>query len=430
MKTYSISEWGYLPLRSEAKPDGVSEADAAGLYKVAQSQQALLGLRGSRILEFHHNGLRAQQVVGVLVTDNCRLEILPKIDDEGGQIARRSLVQMLMRVIQLRISSSGATKLDLQEDDILEILIRYFAQQLFQAVHRGLSRNYNLIEADLPSLRGQLNVTRQLTKFAATPNLLSCRFDEFSSDTPLNQILKAAVLHLARITRSAANKRMLLELRYPFEEVTDISSSDPLPGKRVRIDRTNASYRELFELALMFLSSRSQTVYSGIGQGYSLLFEMNTLFEEFVARSLQRLGARLDVIVTPQGPKSHVLRDQTGQRVFQTIPDMHLVSKRSNSCLIVDTKWKRLDGSADGATLGVSSSDIYQMMAYAEVYDAKTVLLLYPHSASASAQPGLLKRFRTTTSDKEIIVGTLSLSHIGSVDCQLTSLLESIEWTA
>lgn len=426
MKTYSISEWGYLPLRSEAKPDGISVADATALYKVAQSQQSALGLRGSRVLEFHHNGLRAQQVVGVLVTDNCTLEILPKIDDEGARIARQSLIQMLMRVIQLRISTSGTTMLDLQERDTLEVLIRYFARQLYHAVHRGLSRHYNLVEADLSALRGKLNLTRQLTKFAASPNWLACRYDEFSSDTPLNRILKLAVVHLSGATRSAANKRMLLELRYAFGGVADISRGASLPVQQVRIDRTNEIYRELYELALMFLGSRRQSVFSGIQQGYSLLFEMNTLFEEFVGRSLQQLHSKLDVEVTLQAPKSHVLRDDSGRKIFQTIPDVHVTSRSNNSCLIVDTKWKRLNASTSGSPLGISNADIYQMLAYADVYDANSVLLLYPHSPEISIAPGLQKRFRAESSKKEIVIGTLSLSDISSVGVQLELLLNGI----
>lgn len=419
MKCYRVSEWGYLPFQSESHPEGIPEADALSLYREAQIHQSILDLKGQSILELHHKRLRAQQVVGVLVTRGCRLEILPKISDEADPVARRSLVQMLTRTLDLRLSSSGTVDVHGQETDLLEVLIRLFAEQLYRAVHRGLPRNYHIVESDLPVLRGHLNVPQQFTRLAATPQLLACRFDELSSDTPINRVLKAATVRLGKITRSIRNKRLLIELSLAFSEVRDVDPLILLASHPIQIDRTNFAYRELLSLAVLFLKGWRQSIYRGEGRGYSLLFEMNTLFEEFVGRSLARLSRRLDAAVSLQGPRSYVLKDESGAHVFATKPDIHLRHKLTGDVQIVDTKWKRLKQTEKGAPFGISSSDIYQMMAYADVYNAVEVVLLYPHAPEVAAKPGMLKRYLTVSTDRQIVIATLSLSDISTVDSQL-----------
>lgn len=91
---------------------------------------------------------------------------------------------------------------------------------------------------------------------------------------------------------------------------------------------------------------------------------------------------------------------------------------------IVDTKWKHLKQTEKGAPFGISNSDIYQMMAYAEVYKAVEVVLVYPHTPGVAAEPGVLKRYRTVSTDRQISMATLCLSEISTVDAQLQNIFE------
>ena len=55
-----------------------------------------------------------------------------------------------------------------------------------------MPRRYVGHEDDLSALRGRLDVKRQFTVLAASPQRLACRFDELSTDIALNRIMKAA----------------------------------------------------------------------------------------------------------------------------------------------------------------------------------------------------------------------------------------------
>jgi 5-methylcytosine-specific restriction enzyme subunit McrC len=91
-----------------------------------------------------------------------------------------------------------------------------------------------------------------------------------------------------------------------------------------------------------------------------------------------------------QGPQSYALIDQkTGARRFATRPDI-VISQNGRPSLVIDTKWKRLKGAIDDPKRGVGQSDVYQMMAYAHVYDCRRLILLYPHHHELAEEEGML----------------------------------------
>jgi len=122
-------------------------------------------------------------------------------------------------------------------------------------------------------------VKRQLTAHATRPDRLACRFDELSEDTPINRVLKAAVLQLSRISRTSDNLRRLGELASRFEMASP--SARPLL-EPVSLDRTNTAFHQVYRLAHLFLSGDWQSTIGGQASGFTLLFQMNDLFEAYI----------------------------------------------------------------------------------------------------------------------------------------------------
>lgn len=419
----SIREWDYLPIE-EPGPGAFSRIEADKIVECAAGLQ-LSGFEGERIVVNHPRKLRAQQVVGIIATDSSSLEILPKIDGaDSDAAARRALVHMLAEVIDLEIAHGRMTDLDYQRHDLLEILIKLFCERLFEVVHRGLPRRYIQHEEDLGTLRGRLDAKRQFTVLAATPQRLACRFDELSPDIALNQIMKAAVKKLLRLSRVPENQRRLTELAFAFSEISDVPVA-ALRWHDVVIDRTNQAWAQLLALARLLLGNRFQTTSWGSAKGFSLLFEMNTLFEEFVGRSFRKALAGTGLQVQLQGPRDHALQEvKDGQLRFATRPDI-TVTRDGAPILIVDTKWKRLRGAIDDAKFGVSPSDVYQMMAYAHVYRCDRLILLYPYHDELDAEPGVLCSHRVRgAADTRISIATISLFEPRTAALQLRHLQE------
>ena len=234
--------------------------------------------------------------------------------------------------------------------------------------------------------------------------------------------MKAAVARLRGIARSAVSQRLLIELGLAFAEVGDISAGH-LPWNEVVLDRTNRAWSDLLKLAKLLLGDHFQTTSSGRDAGFSILFEMNTLFEEYIGRLLQTTLQRNGTRVTLQRMAGHALIGADGKGRFATMPDI-VVETADQDDWIIDTKWKRLKGNIDDPKYGIAQSDVYQMMAYSQVHHCRRLMLLYPHHDGIQREPGRIAEFFVAgTTDTKLIVGTVDLCHVNTVPAQLTRLL-------
>lgn len=163
------------------------------------------------------------------------------------------------------------------------------------------------------------------------------------------------------------------------------------------LDRTNGRWRELLNLARLLLGERFQTTSAGGSDGFSLLFEMNMLFEEYIARMLKRALADTELRVVSQGGRLYCLETEDRRQVFQTRPD--ILIKRGGAVLqVIDTKWKRIVARIDDPKRGVSQADVYQMMAYGRLYRCSKLTLLYPHHREVGCDEGLIGEYAVNSS--------------------------------
>lgn len=414
MQSYTVREWDKI---TYGDGEGqIPEHFADRLVSLAQNS-SFAGKGGGGVLEHGRHALRARGVVGILAAQDCSLEILPKIDVAPGESVkhqnaaiRKRLIHMLAISLKLKVDLGSITDLAWQRETLLEILIRIFCDKLTEAVRRGMPRSYAAQEDDLTALRGSLNVARQFTRHAVNPSRLACRFDVLSEDTALNRIMKAAVLNLSRISRSSINQQRLRELAFVYADISDISPS-ALRWDSVIIDRTNRWWQDLLNMARLFLQNRYQTTTGGAGQGTALLFEMNILFEEYIGRLISRALARTDMTVSLQGGRLFCLSaETTGRGVFQTKPDI-LIRRAGTVIHVIDTKWKRISSQINDPKQGVSQADVYQMMAYAQIYRAPRLTLLYPHHQRLGSKELVHARHRITGGDNILETASIDVAN-------------------
>jgi len=406
----TILEWESINYGNEADEIPVRAADRIAAVAAASP---LAGRGGGGVIEYGRKGLRARGVVGVIAADGCALEILPKIDFPGEDGARatgsirRRLVHMLAVALDLKIAAGQITALDWQRETLLEILIRLFSEKLVDVVRQGMPRNYVERADDLPVMRGRLNTMRQFTSLAAEPSRLACRYDALTSEIALNQIMKAAVTQLTRVARTSDNQRRLRELAFAYADIANIPVA-ALRWDQVVLDRTNSRWKELLNLARLLLGQRFQTTSAGGSNGFSLLFEMNTLFEEYVSRMLKRALADTDLRVINQGGRLYCLETDDRRGLFQTKPDI-LVKRGDLVVQVIDTKWKRISVRIEDPKQGVSQGDVYQMMAYGQLYQSPRLTLLYPHYAAVNRDEGVHGAHQITGSNQRLETATIDI---------------------
>ena len=211
----------------------------------------------------------------------------------------------------------------------------------------------------------------------------------------LNQVMRAAIGKLSRFARDPDNQCALRELNFAYADITEIPAP-ALPWDGTVLDRTNTRWREFLALARKFLGDRHQQTTTGPIEGLPLLFEMNALFEEYARPMLARALAGTGLGVTAQGGHPDCLYEgQTGR--FRTRPDL-IVKRDSQNVLVIDTKWKRIE-KIDDPKRGVSQADVYQMMAYSQLYEFKSVLLPYPHHRDLPPEV-ILQRYSIARPDR------------------------------
>jgi 5-methylcytosine-specific restriction enzyme subunit McrC len=190
------------------------------------------------------------------------------------------------------------------------------------------------------------------------------------------------------------------------------------------------AYRPAYKLAQLFLTNTPPDVSGGGVQGFSLFFEMNNLFEEYVGRIARRIFRQAGFQVVLQGPQRHLAIDErSGLNAFAMKPDVVGLNDRL-VVWIMDTKWKEL--SREEAKEGVAQSDLYQMYAYANCYACSDVVLVYPHHAGMGSVAGVRASYKLKSwaggqeqeGEARIKVATLDLSDLKSVPKQLSAIFQ------
>lgn len=331
---------------------------------------------GISAFRFYRSVLKAQQYVGLIQTSQRSIQILPKI--HGSKEANLSYLMLLLRYTQaLTIHPVGTAQLREMQGSFFEVWIQYFAQSLNRLLRRQYRRDYVEVEQRTGYLKGKLLVEELRDGREAVAGRYPCRYEVFTPDHLLYQVLKFCNGLLRREARSRTAQSLLRENAILLADVTDriVRLSDL---ERIHLNRLNRAYEPLLDLCRLLLSQATLNVRAGHIAQLTFLFDMNRLFEAFVAAFLQRHMSRVTVngvwpleSVTPQ----YRLGKLFG--AFSMNVDLVLEDKAGHRILL-DTKYKMLDEQASQS--GLAQSDFYQMYAYAKAGPERFdhVILLYP----------------------------------------------------
>jgi 5-methylcytosine-specific restriction enzyme subunit McrC len=343
--------------------------------------------------------IQAMQHVGVVRLGNRTIQVLPKIyqsqeaasTEAKEKEATANLLRMLAYAGELPVREHELAPLMHQTNNWFEILTRLFATHLREEWQRGAYRNYEVVEEVTSVLKGKWRVNEQL-KRPERRHVFLVAYDEFTADNQLNQIFRFVVERLWKLTRDYDNRLMLGELRQWMDEVTLVGHITERHVNGLQLTRLNERYRPLLNLARMFLDSGALQIAAGDLSTFAFVFDMNQLFEKFIAGFIHRYAAQVlsdelkacDFLPQSRGASLHLAR-RDEKKVFQTRPDIAFRSGGEKFPLLIDTKYKRLN--ERDTKLGVSQSDFYQMHAYAHRYSCSRVILLYPQINGVKESP-------------------------------------------
>ena len=204
--------------------------------------------------------------------------------------------------------------------------------------------------------------------------------DIYSTNRPENRLLHAALRRVTAASMAQANQQLARELSFAFEAIPQSVDVDG-DFRSVNLDRGMGVYDMGLAWARLILNEFSPITGSGEHRAPSLLFPMAAVFEAFVAKHLGRQVRRPMTLSTQ--PRAHHLVKHLGQDWFRLQPDL-LIREGKIARLVLDTKWKLIDGTKTKAAdkYGLSQGDLYQLYAYGRGYlDGRgDIVLIYPRS--------------------------------------------------
>ena len=402
-------------------PSGISLDAATAIVDAGLSMGARLATWDSP------DQLRFHQFVGLVVVEDLQVEVLPKVDGWAttGR-AREALLRMLVIAHDLDVMASDMAACVAQEEPVLASLARIYLLKLAEALRRGLRQEYKAHEDQLPRVRGKIDWATQLRLEITHVPGFACRFDDRSEDTPLNRTFKAALRVAERILAGDGLGPLRLEVRHAMEGVTETRMT-ACQVAAVHLDRMSYHLGPLLTLAKLLLGQANPEFSEPHGprsKTFAFIWDMNTLFETYVAKVAKATLEPAGVTVLTQAQAGLYLGvfADSGKGAFALRPDL-LFHGPGVGTVILDTKWKRLDPFIPNC--GVSPADVYQVNAYAQRFEADTVVLVYPH-AHGYGSPGVRVRYLVHRPGKnpiEVLIFTVDLADLERVPMQLARLV-------
>lgn len=426
-------------LRRRARPDGLPAdgRDDAGRLALTRAEAEVLERVNATRSDFCSRTLK-----GIALSKHCGLvrlgaggagggvvlEVLPKIWDghggaaeagaaeraEGAGRARRALLRMLALASGLSIAELDMAPQAAARATLLDLFIRSYLREALKVAKGGLLTRYVEFEHDLPVLRGRMLLVETERLAATRPGLVRCSRDELTPDNAYNQALLAAIERCRPHVHQAATERLWVEARAFFVGVSFVR----MDAKRVaglKRGRETVRYEEALRWAELLLGLLSPSLAAGASEAPALLFNMEPIFESWVARHERRrapegIEVRLKgslrylSTVAHRRPAAAAGCDGAGgargapqgraagrlKTAFRLMPDVLLwpdgVDREEGApAAIVDAKWKSLDPSKKD--WGVDEKDAHQLVAYLTRYRCLAARLAYPALSAAGLPP-------------------------------------------
>ncbi|MCX6237135.1 MAG: restriction endonuclease [Bacteroidia bacterium] len=365
--------------------------------------QSYYGEKGLPYFSLIHNGVRFNEYVGVIQVGDTVIEVLPKADNSFAGAKEKKqwrdiLIDMLFAVGVFDIHAPSSSALKLKSNSILDLYFELFIKELEYLLHNGLVKQYRKKEGNVTALKGSLQFGKHIQQNLTHQERFYVRHTTYDVEHKLHFILYKTIRLLKQINTNTALHSQIGALMLHFPEMPDVKITEATFDKLV-FTRKTQSYKKAIDIAKLLLLQYHPDVSRGRNNVLALMFDMNKLWEQFVYASLRKHKEHCTSI-TAQTSK-FFWKHESGYR-SKIRPDI-VVNKDKENCVVLDTKWKNLNG------YNPSPDDLRQMYVYHDYYNAKRVALIYPGIKSSKSSGAYLDTKTSKEMDKECSVISLSV---------------------
>ena len=239
------------------------------------------------------------------------------------------------------------------------ILIRGISYQL----KRGLGREYISETDTISAIRGKIEITESIKNQSMIRSQMVCTYDEFSVNSPLNQIIKSTVMLLLKADISKPRKKELRKLLVYFDDVSvvDVRSIN----WSINYNRNNQTYRLLITICYLVVKGLLQSKSDGSVKMMDFLDEqrMCGLYEKFILEYYKKHYPR---IRTAASQIDWALDDGIGTMLPTMQSDIMLSYQKGDvdKTLIIDAKYYAHTTQVQYDVHTLHSNNLYQIFTY------------------------------------------------------------------
>jgi McrBC 5-methylcytosine restriction system component len=336
-----------------------------------------------------------QNFVGTIPLDDIQIEILPKIPLVENNIEAEKIrfLEILQSIDYFKEKIFSNSKIEITDTSILEIFIHLFIEEVEKIIKKGLIYRYVDKNENFNVFKGKLDINNHIKYNFSHKEKFFMKFDEFSVDSLENITIKLTIQKSKKISVNLKNKENLNKIGHYFENVSILDGSiENL--KYLTFDRMNDYYKNAIQWTKIFLNNQSSSIFStNNGEIPSILFPMETIFENYIANKLVNIiqeKSYNQLAIKVQDNSCSIFSSislnnvKIDNNILRIRPDIVIKNKDAKEIFILDTKWKILNKLDD--KFKISTEDVYQMLAYVKTYSdrnknkyiCKRAYLIYP----------------------------------------------------
>ena len=346
----------------------------------------------SVVKEQGKDGIKFKQFVGVIQVYDLTIEILPKTDRSSENMDwKSSLLYMLSQIYKLKIYSETQALQNVTKSSILDLVLSRFLEATEEILHQGLVKTYRFQRENTYSLKGRLQFSEHLIKNNIHKERFFVNHSEYDYSHIMNRILLTTVDYIKDSHCSSAIRQRAAICMNRFPEIEKVEINERL-FELLTYNRKTKCYKDAISLAELIHFNNMPNLSSGKRETFSMLFDMNKLWEEFVYVTLRKnLSERYTV---KEQVHKHFWESQHIHIRKKIKPDILVKDREIDRTFVLDTKWKQPNA------MSPSDSDLHQMYAYYKYFDATKVSLVYPASTSSEEIiPGTFSKYTSAPCD-------------------------------
>ncbi|MCQ4035838.1 McrC family protein [Kaistella montana] len=320
-----------------------------------------------------HKGIQFGSYVGVIQIGGLTIEILPKADNNENadkNLWQNVLLNMLKVCKHIQVESISETQLKKRYHSILDVYFEMYLIEIERLVKKGLIKKYRKNQSNQNALKGKLLFAQNIQQNLIHKERFYCEHQVYDKNYLLHQILFKGLLILKSFINDSL-KDKLNRLLFEFQEFENINIQK-IHFDKIILDCKNQDYQKALEIAKIIILNYSPSLNYGDENLLTLLFDMNTLWEEYIFRVLQKHKTE-EVEVSFQNSDKF----WENKRIR---PD--IVLKTKDETFVIDTKWKIVKAN------NPADDDLKQMFVYNLHWKAEKTLLLYPKTNQADSDFG------------------------------------------